>query len=367
MNVNSLPLRHRVGQLLIIGFDGDAVTTHLRFVLRTIQPGGVILFKRNLAAAQQCFRLLEGCSQDALLPQFKCVDLEGGTVDRFREIIAPAPSAEAVARAGKKKLFARHGELIGKEVRALGFNVDFAPVSDLDLPASKQVMATRTFSPEAEKVIVYLREFLKGLNSAKVLGCGKHFPGLGGASLDTHNHLPSIARPWKQMWQEDLLPYRKLRTELPFVMVAHANYPLVTNDNLPASLSRKWIHEILRRKIGYRGLTLSDDLEMGGVLAMGTIEEVAVETLHAGADMVLVCHKEELIWRTYEAILRRAEQDNNFEKRVSEAAAKVLKFKEKARELRRNVTEPTDADVRKLKENMQRFSEEIARRGKHSE
>src|SRR5262249_26858193 len=153
---------------------------------------------------------------------------------------------------------------------------------------------------------------LRGLKSAKVLGCGKHFPGLGEANLDTHHELPSIAKSWKKLWAEDLLPYRRLRREIPFVMVAHASYPAVTKDKLPASLSRKWMTDILRKKIGYRGLIVSDDLEMGGVLAAGSIEEVAVETLRAGADIFLVCHNQELVWRSYEAVLREAERNRKF-------------------------------------------------------
>ena len=154
--------------------------------------------------------------------------------------------------------------------------------------------------------MTYAREFLRGLKDAHVLGCGKHFPGLGGANLDTHQELPAIATPAARLMKEDLYPYRELHRQMPFVMVAHAAYPAVTGDKTPASLSRKWITDILRKRIGYRGLILCDDLEMGGVLAAAPIEEAAVETLTAGSDIFMVCHNEENVWRAYQAVLARS-------------------------------------------------------------
>src|SRR5437588_4264611 len=129
-------------------------------------------------------------------------------------------------------------------------------------------------------------------------------------------------------------------------MVAHAGYPDVTRDNQPASLSRKWMQQILRDRIGYRGLIISDDLEMGGVLAAGSIEDVAVETLRAGADMFLVCHNQELVWRAYEAVLRVAEKDRKFATHITQAARRVLRFKRRARELHVFSGEPKAQTVR---------------------
>jgi beta-N-acetylhexosaminidase len=182
-----------------------------------------------------------------------------------------------------------------------------------------------------------------------VLGCGKHFPGLGEGNLDSHHSMPVVQKSWKAMWAEDLVPYRDLRAQIPFVMVAHAGYPEVTKDKLPASLSPKWMRDILRKKIGYRGLIISDDLEMGGVLSTGTIEEVAVETLRAGADMFLVCHNQELVWRGYEAVLREAERDRKFAVHVERAALRVLNFKKRAKELRGFAAEPKARVVEKLR------------------
>jgi beta-N-acetylhexosaminidase len=253
-----------------------------------------------------------------------------------------------------------HGHILGLEARALGFNTDFTPVFDLGLPPSETVLGSRTASGNSKDVIAYARECLKGLKSANVLGCGKHFPGLGEANLDTHHELPSIRKPLKKMWAEDLLPYRELHRQIPFVMVAHAAYPEVTKDSLPASLSRKWMQEILRRKIGFRNLVISDDLEMGGVLATGSIEEVAVETLRAGADMFLVCHNQELVWRGYEAVLREAEKNRRFAEHVAAAARRVVALKRRSAALRGMTREPKQRVTRKLRQIVNDFMDVIA-------
>jgi beta-N-acetylhexosaminidase len=349
-------LRRQVGQLLILGFDGTEIDGKLRTTLNTLQPGGVILFARNIEEPAQTWRMLRDSQATTRVPMFLCVDLEGGTVDRLKKVIAPAPSVEQVFATGNRKLFRMHGNILGLEARALGFNTDFAPVFDLGFEASRSVLASRTASDDPEKTVIYAREFLRGLKAAKVLGCGKHFPGLGEGNLDSHLSMPVVNKGWKAMWAEDLKPYRELRGQIPFVMVAHASYPQVTKDKQPASLSKKWMQDILRKKIGYKGLIISDDLEMGGVLSTGPIEEVAVETLRAGADIFLVCHNQELVWRGYEAVLRTAERDRKFAAHVEKAARRVLSFKKRAAELRGFSAEPKARVVEKLKKIVGDFS-----------
>ncbi len=354
-----MDLRAQAGQLLIMGFDGTAPTSTLRALLAAMQPGGVILFRRNIISAEQTWELLSGCRNVVSTPMFLCVDMEGGTVDRLKDAIAPAPSAAHVFATENKKLFRAHGRLIGEEVRALGFNTDFAPVLDLAFDAAAPVMGTRVVSRDPGRVVEYAHEFLRGLRDARVLGCGKHFPGLGEADLDTHKLLPLISKPWKGLWKEDLYPYRALRREMPFVMVAHAAYPQVSKGTLPASLSKKWMTDILRKKIGYRGFIISDDLEMGGVQAAARIEDAAIETLRAGADMYLVCHNEEHVWRSYEAVVREAERDRKFARRVRELAERVLRFKRGSRELTDFPKTPTVKTSRRLRQRMEEFAAQI--------
>jgi len=331
----------------------------LASLLRRVQPAGVILFARNIVSAAQTYKLLKDCQAQVSVPLFRCVDLEGGKVDRLRNVLGPAPSAAEVFASGDRKLFRKHGRVIGENCRALGFNVDFAPAIDLAFEASRSVMESRLVSVDPKKTALYAREFLGGLKGAGVLGCGKHFPGLGEGNLDSHHDLPVIEKSWKKLWAEDLAPYRALRRELPFVMVSHAAYPAITGENVPASLSKKWITEVLRRKIGYRGMIASDDLEMGGVLAAAPIEQAAVQHIRAGGDLCLVCHKEEFVTRAYEELTLTAEKDRRFAARVADSSRRVLAFKKKSTTLGRWAKAPLPSVVERLSRQLWEFGEQV--------
>lgn len=350
--------------MLIIGFDGTEMSPRLASLLRRIQPAGVILFVRNIKSVEQAQRLLRECQKCVAAPLFTCVDLEGGTVDRFRDVLGAAPSAAEVFATGDRKLFRKHGEVIGANCRALGFNVDFAPVLDLAFTASNKVMGSRVVSENPRKTVTYAREFLAGLRAAKVLGCGKHFPGLGEGRLDSHLALPVIRKPLKRLWNEDLAPYRELRQQLPFVMIAHAAYPQVTHDQTPASLSKMWMTDILRERIGYRNLIISDDLEMGGVLAAAPIGEAAVESIRAGAGLCLVCHHEDSVVEAYEALFTAAERDTGFARLAAQAMRRVTTFKKKWAKLLRMggsgaTREMSPAGAETLSRKLWEFSEQV--------
>jgi beta-N-acetylhexosaminidase len=191
------------------------------------------------------------------------------------------------------------------------------------------------------------------------MGAGKHFPGLGEGNLDSHHDLPVINKPFKKLWEEDLVPYRLMKRELPMVLVNHANYPAVTGDDRPASLSKKWIGDVLRRRIGYRGLVASDDLEMGGVLKTAPIDQAAVEFIRAGGDLCLICHEQENVERAFETMVREAGRDGRFRRRVLESAKRVAAFKKKSRELKRRTPAPSPEKISRLSTQLWEFSEQI--------
>jgi len=323
----TLNLRRAVGSLLVVGLGGMELTGLERAWLRVVRPAGIILFRRNIADAAQTRTLLEGATALCAADSLRCVDVEGGTVDRLRDALAPMPSAQAVARAavakGRPGLAQEHGELIARGVKAFGFNTTLAPVLDLGQPESAGVMGTRTAGDNAEGVTTYARGFLAGLAKHGVVGCGKHFPGLGGGVCDSHLDTPAINRSWQEIWRQDLAPYRELGRQLPMVMVNHAAYPETKSGELPASVSAYWMSTVLRRKMGYKGIVFSDDLEMGGVLKFLPIEEAALTALRAGTDLLEICHSPELILRTFEALLAEAERSAVFRKLVAGRAARL--------------------------------------------
>jgi beta-N-acetylhexosaminidase len=351
-------LRQQVGQLIIAGVEGTALTSLERAWLKLIQPGGIILFRRNIEEPPQILNLLREAANTSGAPQFRCIDLEGGLVDRLRDLIAPMPSVATVAATGKRANFVKHGRLIGREARALGFNTTFAPVLDLALPISADIMRTRAVSADPQRVIAYAEAFLDGLEREQILGCGKHFPGLGGGTLDSHHAMPVIERSWNDLWNNDLAVFRALARRLPMIMVAHASYPLV-KDKQPASISRYWISTVLKKKLGFTGLVISDDMEMGGILTQASIEEATVEAVAAGADVIEICKDPSLLLRAYEALLAEAEHSAAFRRRIETAHRRVLAHK------RRSLTSslprvPSSAAIDKLRHDIQRFTEEVA-------
>jgi beta-N-acetylhexosaminidase len=309
-------LRSAAGSLLVIGVEGAALTALERAWLKLLRPAGIILFRRNIEDAKQTRALLADATSYCGPNCARFVDVEGGTVDRLRDALAPIASVEAVTRAARASgggaIAREHGELIARAVKAFGFNSPLAPVLDLGLPASQKVMGTRCAGATSGEVVAYAREFLAGLAAQGTAGCGKHFPGLGGGTLDSHLETPKIRRTWQQMWQEDLEPFRALRDELPMVMVSHAAYPLTKEKKRPASVSSFWVGEVLRKRIGYRGIVLSDDLEMGGVANFMPMGEAAVEAVRVGSDLLLICHHAEPILNIYEALIAEGERSAAF-------------------------------------------------------
>jgi beta-N-acetylhexosaminidase len=323
-------LRKAAGSLLVVGLEGVELTGLERAWLKLVQPAGIILFRRNIVDAKQTRALLAEATALCAANSLRCVDVEGGTVDRLRDALAPMPSAQAAAQAARrskispssqnqdlrhpKSLIRQHGELIAQGVTAFGFNTTLAPVLDLAHSDSEGVMGTRSAAATTAGVIEYAHQFLAGLAAYGVVGCGKHFPGLGGGALDSHLATPVIQRSSRELWQKDLAPYCELRNELPMIMVNHAAYPQTPGKNRPASVSAYWIQKVLRQRIGYRGIIFSDDLEMGGILKFMPIEEAVVAAIRAGMDLLEICHTPELILRAYEALIAEGERSAAFSK-----------------------------------------------------
>ncbi|MGC2297924.1 MAG: beta-N-acetylhexosaminidase [Acidobacteriaceae bacterium] len=325
----SVELAEQAGQILIAGVEGASLSAEERSWLAGIRPGGIILFRRNLEQATQVASLLREADRIGTTPLLRCIDLEGGLVDRLRDLIGPMPSAAAVFATGKRNYYRQHGSLIAREARTLGFNTVFAPVLDLALPESASVLRTRVVSAAPWRVIDYARGFLSGMKLEDMLACGKHFPGLGGGTVDSHQSMPVIRRQTRLMWRTDLAPWLAVADRLPFAMVAHASYPWPGRDPVPATVSRYWVTNVLRRQIRFKGIILSDDMEMGGILSQMSIEEAVVQALLAGIQMIEICRDPALVQRAYEALIKEAERSPAFSECVAAAWRKVYRSKKR--------------------------------------
>lgn len=351
----NVQLAEQAGQILIVGLEATTLSAAEREWMKRIRPGGIVLFRRNIEEVPQVTALLREAERMGTVPLLRCVDLEGGLVDRLRDVIHPIPSAAAVFSSGRRNLWRRHGWLIAREARSLGFNTVFAPVLDLALPESASILRSRAVAPEPWRVIDYARYFLSGFKMEDVLACGKHFPGLGGATLDPHQATPVIHRQTRLMWRTDLAPWLAVASRLPFAMIAHAAYPWPGRDPALATVSKYWVTNVLRRQIRFKGVIVSDDMEMGGILSQMPMEEAVVQAVEAGIQMIEICRDPELIQRAWEALVKESERSPAFAELVASAWRKIYRSKKKwlHQQRRQNLSE---SRIQRLCEDVREFA-----------
>jgi beta-N-acetylhexosaminidase len=308
-------LERRAGRLLFVGLPVTRLDRHWRELLREVRPGGVILFGRNVESAEQVALLTaqirDAAGSDVLIG----VDQEGGLVDRFRDICEPAPSAKSVRDAGRADLAEKFGHLTARALRLLGCNVNFAPVLDLSGDNEENGLRGRTFGASPEVVTLLAGAYLDGLQRGGIIACGKHFPGLGGAKVDSHRRLPVVTHTWQEIFQRDLVPFMDLMFHRPgerlrAVMVSHAAFPDISEflqdlfrqkgdpatiqglHEFPATISGNVTARLLRRILKFDGLVITDDMEMGALVQTISVAEGSLRAVEAGSDMVLICEHE---------------------------------------------------------------------------
>ena len=313
------------GQVLVAGFPAGEPPADLLGLAGQGALGGFILFKRNLGApeevARQNARLIAACPPD--LPPWIALDQEGGRVARLGPPVLRLPPMRVLGDLGDTGLTERAGELLGRQLRLLGFNLDFAPVLDVDTNPDNPVIGDRSFGRDPERVIVQARAFAAGLARAGIAACGKHFPGHGDTAQDSHLQLPRWPHDMARLRSVELRPFAALVRELPCLMSAHVVFDAI-DAGVPATLSRAALTQLLRRELGYRGVLWSDDLEMKAIADHYGIADAAVRAIEAGCDSVLVCASPHHAVAAQQAIAARARRDTAFAVRLREAALRSL-------------------------------------------
>jgi len=331
LQARDLSIDERAGQLLWIGFDGTTYGPALERLTRQVHPGGLILFARNLEDAAQVRALTDALFRATRIPPFLALDQEGGRVNRLKGILGPtAPALSLASRAGAESAVRRHSQATAQALKSLGFNVNLAPVLDLSGPDPSNGIGDRAFGEDPRRVAELAAVFARTHLRAGTIPVGKHFPGLGAARGDTHTTLPLIRRTRPLLWSRDLLPYRRLRRLLPIVMVGHAYYPSLQGTRPhPATLSRAVVDGLLRRKIGYRGLVLTDDLEMGAIDQALDGWDQARAALLAGSDGLMFCRTEERILQAHDGLVRALESGEVGAPRLALSLRRILSLKER--------------------------------------
>jgi beta-N-acetylhexosaminidase len=320
-----LTLDQKVGQLFILGFQGYELDRETRNLLEVIRPGGILLFQRNIESFDQIYSLTSQLREISATPTILAIDHEGGRVDRLKQIFSPIPSMPDLAEAGMTQL--RLGaRIIAAELEATGFNLDFAPVVDLRLPDS--IMAQRSLAADPADVARLAAAFIEELSKRGIVACAKHFPGLGGAAMDPHFGLPRIDRNKRQIQQEDAVAFVKLFDQAGMIMVSHAHYPALGDEKpVPASLSTRVLQGFLRKKLGYKGLTVTDDLTMGAITSLGLTPELFLRAFEAGNDLLLFSQTTPLVYQGFTTILKAARSSATFRNRLDESVERILGLK----------------------------------------
>ncbi|MFT6238406.1 MAG: beta-N-acetylhexosaminidase [Akkermansiaceae bacterium] len=276
---------------LIVGLSGTQLTAEETTLFREIQPAGYILFSRNLESAQQIRELTDSLAALTLDRPFISIDQEGGRVWRTREFSCAPPDAATFTAKANPKQIAQFGAFTGQLLEILGINLNFAPVLDLGHhPEQNNGLRGRCWGRDSQTVINNAGTFNRWMRKQNILSCGKHFPTNGLALSDPHHDLPIADISRADLLKEDLIPYTALMPELDAIMACHLNFPQL-DPEMPASLSKKILTGLLRDQLGYEGLILTDDLDMGAIVShYGRGNDIKL-ALEAGADIALVCHE----------------------------------------------------------------------------
>jgi beta-N-acetylhexosaminidase len=340
-NLYALPIEQQIGQFLFIGLPGTEFDEETRALVEYTKPGGVIIFGRNVAGPEQLRALLDSVREVVPTPPLFGIDQEGGLVDRLRRIFTPMPSARTIRQHGDLAAARALGRVTGEVLRMLGFNINFAPVMSImteDRDLLSNGLYSRSYGRSPGEVLGYTTVYMRGLQGTGLLGCLKHFPGIGAGEVDSHEEMPVVRLSHDDLIAQDLAPYIELfqrrDDRVRCVMVSHGGFPNVdikeeTTGGLiePASLNYNIVTRLLREELGYKHLVVTDDLEMGAIARHCEIEDAVVRAALAGNDMFLICATPETIKRGYDGLLAAAKSGKLSEERINVSLERIARTK----------------------------------------
>ncbi len=329
MDPEAWSLEALAGQRLLVGFEGLRLDAELRALIRSVQPAGVILFRRNIATPEQVRELTAALQSFAarigLPPLWIAVDQEGGRVARLPPPFTQFPETPPIASLAQAERFAA---ITASELGAVGINMNLAPVLDVAPAGFGSVMEGRALGSDPLTVARLGAAVIRGLQSRGVLSVAKHFPGIGRTRLDSHEDLPVLTEDLEALESFELLPFRAaVDSGVAGIMISHVLYPRL-DPQRPASLSAVVVQGLLRRRLGHKGLALSDDLNMGAVAQACSFEEAVRQAFRAGVDLLLVCRHTERIARAHAVLLEELEKgDSQRQESARESIARILDAK----------------------------------------
>jgi len=281
-----------VGQLILTGVPGKVLDAKTAKLFERVQPGGFILFGRNVDSAVQLRELIDDLRELSKVEPIITIDQEGGRVSRLRLIGNEPPNAQQLRDNDDVDLIRRHGDVTGRLLRIFGFNLDLCPVLDISFDDNADnSLRGRCYGETVEQVVCNAAAFNDAMRGQGIMSCGKHFPGYSAAKSDAHYELPKIERTREELDANELAVFRQFVEKIDSMMICHGWYPCFEREKTPASLSRRIITELLRGEFGFDGLIMTDDLDMGAILNEHGLEETIRLGIGAGNDLVMICHR----------------------------------------------------------------------------
>jgi beta-N-acetylhexosaminidase len=331
-------IRRRIGQLLIGSLPATTIPSELRSLAREFQLGGVTLFGRNIEGPEQIAELSRELQELAAdVPLWIAIDQEGGRVARLKAPFTEWPPMTVLGRSGDAALASRFAAALAAELRAVGITLDYAPVLDIHTNPKNPIIGDRALSDDADAVAKLGVAIIRGLQDNGIAACGKHFPGHGDTSVDSHLELPIVEHPPDRIRRVEAVPFREaIKAGVAFIMTAHILVPSLDEEH-PATLSRRIVYDLLRDEMGFEGVILSDDLEMKALAATYSVPDAAVQAIAAGCDGVLVCRHlpndrnrdVEAQVEVLEALIHAVEEEQIPYKRLEDALARNRRAKER--------------------------------------
>lgn len=324
--VESMSQTEKLGQMVMIGIQGTKVDDDSLYMLNQYHMGGVILFDRNMESPEQVKQLTSDLQvqSNEKVPLFIGIDEEGGDVVRMAEKLTPPPSQKEIGATGDIEQAKTWAIKTAKSLKEMGINVNFAPVADVGSNDK------RSYSTDTNTVIDFVRAATKGYQQENIIYSLKHFPGIGKGRVDSHVDSSSIDVTKEILMAEDILPFKTIIDENDpndyFILVSHLKYPAL-DEEYPASLSSKIMIDLLRNELGYKGIIITDDMEMGAVANHNDFRSIGVNAVKAGADIVLVCHEYEHQKEVYLGLLDAVNSGEISQERIDESVKRIIKVK----------------------------------------
>ena len=329
--IDNMTLDEKIGQLITVGIDGYILDDNAKDLIESKKVGGIILFKNNVNDSNQLLQLINSIKETNSTnktPIFISVDEEGGRVNRFPKEIKALPSNKIVGNKNDSNLAYDIGKDIGYALSSFGYNMDFAPVLDINSNPNNTVIGDRAFSSDKNIVANLGANEIKGFKSSNVICVAKHFPGHGDTATDSHYSLPIINKTIEQLQDLEFVPFKKaIEEKVPAIMVSHILLPNVDNTN-PASMSKTIITDILRKDLNFDGVVVSDDMTMGAITNDYDISEACIKAINAGTDLLLVCHGYDNEVKVINSIKEAVNNKIISMDRIDESVYRILSLKE---------------------------------------